>query len=346
MPTRPIALAVASLAAAGVAAAPASAAPLELGGKATTLAVSSSTAKVLKKHGIKVSAVSNAKLTGGAFAFPITSGVLDTKTGAGQVLHSGGLRFRHGSRSISLTSLGINTKSSHPYLSARVHGKRVRVADLTTSKATVSADGITLTIANVGAALNRTGAAALNKSLHVTFFKKGTKLGTAAIAGTPKQVVAIKGGSTSLAPDPNTTQALLAAGIVPGAAPGSTFDGSRFNFPITAGAVASNLAIGSIGHTGGITLTKGSTVVALTDFKIQLDATPSLYGTVNGLGGATELATLDLTNASVTPGAGSLTVSNVKVALTAGAAAALNAVFGTNIAAGTPLGVATVTATL
>ena len=81
-----------------------------------------------------------------------------------------------------------------------------------------------------------------------------------------------------------------------------------------------------IRHSGGISLTAGSTTVELTDFNIKL-LKGQLYGRVNG---SDRVALLDLDYSDVGIGfrGGRLVVGPVGTTLTAGAATALNDAFG------------------
>ncbi|HYF25474.1 MAG TPA: hypothetical protein VD931_07020 [Baekduia sp.] len=344
--TRLTTLCAASLTAASVGAAPASAAPLDLGGDQTMLRLDSRTAKALGALGVAVRPIQGARTTSSGIAFPITGGRLDTATAAGRVTHSGGLRLRAGRKALDLTRFTVRT-TGKPALSAVVGGRRVTIISLSTRRAAIAVDGTTLRVTNVVASLNRTGAAALNRFFGVRAFRNGLRLGTVRIDAAPEQVVTLAGGTTSLAVDGGTASALAGAGITPAPAEGATFAGGTFGFPILTGSrVASDLATGTVGHTGAISLTKGATTVTLSAFDIRLDATPSLFARLGGDSTFAEVADLELGGATVTPGAGTLTVGGVRVTLTKAAVDVLNAAFGTSLPAGTPLGTAAVAAQL
>ena len=101
-----------------------------------------------------------------------------------------------------------------------------------------------------------------------------------------------------------------------------------------------------IRHSGGISLTKGATVVALTDFDIRLGSAPQLFASLNG--GATKVAIIDLDLTGVTPAVSgrTITLDGVTAKLTQGAADALNGAFATTaFTAGLVLGKAKVEAT-
>lgn len=98
------------------------------------------------------------------------------------------------------------------------------------------------------------------------------------------------GGATDVALAGSFLSALTSLGVTPWAlAPGSieTHDGkTTAKFPITTGQIDLGTVTGEIDHSGGLSLTAGSTVVDLTAYAIDLygGASPVLTGlvTVNG----------------------------------------------------------------
>ena len=84
---------------------------------------------------------------------------------------------------------------------------------------------------------------------------------------------------------------------------------------------------GSIFHSGGIALTKGSTRVELTAFRILIDSTPDLVASVGG--SRVSILSLDLSGLKVAVQGRRITLSGVKAKLTKAAADALNQAFGT-----------------
>jgi hypothetical protein len=119
------------------------------------------------------------------FAFPITGGSADPATLAGQILHSGGIRFVNlaNGKSLLLTDFTIDTAAGQ--LTAAVNGDpavRVPILNLDLSKAEVRVKERWIKVRGVGASLTATAAGALNATLGVTFFAEGIKLGTADVA--------------------------------------------------------------------------------------------------------------------------------------------------------------------
>lgn len=151
-------------------------------------------------------------------------------------------------------------------------------------------------------------------------------------------------GSTALVLDPGTAAALTSLGVTPGIVPPAAAKADGINFPITNG-LGSVLRTGTIRHSGGLTLTAGTTVVRLTDYWINLGSrTLSANVSVDGGPNLGRVAILDLNFR----GAGlrlfpSLRIGPVTATLTDAAASTLNSVFGTTaLSTATVLGKATV----
>lgn len=145
-------------------------------------------------------------------------------------------------------------------------------------------------------------------------------------------------GATTVALDPGAAAALASLDIDVSPVYPARAGKSGISFPITFGLVSSDTLAGQIRHVGGLRFGKvvpgpnNDIKVFLTRFFIDIDDAPSLSGLV-GVGqkggDRTELFTLDLTDLAVEPGKGSIRLSGVTLKLTAGAATALNTVFGT-----------------
>jgi hypothetical protein len=134
-----------------------------------------------------------------------------------------------------------------------------------------------------------------------------------------------KYGSTKLVVDSGTLEALTGLGVAPGVVEPAKLDGATYKFPIV-NPFRSALRTGVIRHSGGISLTAGSTTVELTDFDIRL-LRGQLFGRVNG-SDRVALLDLDYSDISLRFRNGRLIVGPVGTTLTAGAAAALNDAFG------------------
>ena len=168
-------------------------------------------------------------------------------------------------------------------------------------------------------------------------------LAVLAIAASPAAAHHKKGyGATTLKLDPGAVAALTGLGVAPAPiAPARALAADELAFPIT-NSFKNAVRTGKIRHSGGISLTAGSTTVRLTDFVID-----PLRGQLTALvGGArVPILSLDFSRANVSFRWGTLRLGPVGGSLTAAAAGALNAAFGLpagTVPAGLKLGDATV----
>ncbi len=297
-----------------------------ISGGNTSLKVDGGTAKVLAANGVSVKPLKPAKVKGGAIDFPVTGGEISSDGAKGTIKHSGGLKFKAGGKSLSAKSFVIELNKGK--LTAKVGAARVPLLKLDTSKAKIKRQGLDTKLSNVKGSLTRAAAEALNATFGVNLFKRGIPVGKTTTLVKP-ETVRMTGGDTALTLDPGTAGALTGLGI--SAAPidpaSANPDGS-LAFPITGGKVNATTFAGKIKHSGGISLTDGSTTVDLTEFNIQIDDAPDLTAAV----GPNRISILDLDlsglDAGVSEG-GTITLANVVATLTPGAAGALNAAFGT-----------------
>jgi hypothetical protein len=163
-----------------------------------------------------------------------------------------------------------------------------------------------------------------------------------AVKARPAQVL-LAGGSTALQLDPDAAAALQSLGVTAGVVDPATAGSDGLNFPITGGKVNATSFAGSIRHSGGISLTAGSTVVELTDFTINVDDAPDLTALVGGQ--RVSILSLDLSGLQANVKGRRITLSGVVGNLTAEAATALNQAFNvTAFSEGLTLGTATVKA--
>jgi hypothetical protein len=102
---------------------------------------------------------------------------------------------------------------------------------------------------------------------------------------------------------------------------------------------------GTIGHVGGLSFTKGTTVVRVRNLVIVADTTGTSKLTAQVNGKRIDFASLKFTSFPTIAGQ-KVSVSGVEVRLSADAVAALNAAFGTSLAANTLVGTASVEARL
>jgi hypothetical protein len=151
----------------------------------------------------------------------------------------------------------------------------------------------------------------------------------------------VEGGRTTVTLAESFVSALSSLGVTPGTVTPTELRGAKVNFPITGGAIDLETGDGQILHSGGLTLTAGNNEVKLQSFIIDTTgAQPVITGlvVVNGkLVG--RLSLFNLTPPSgvslpLKPSYGVLETKGIGVTLTAGAAAALNEVFGIKALAG------------
>ncbi len=158
--------------------------------------------------------------------------------------------------------------------------------------------------------------------------------------------VVLDGGATTLALDPGTAAALTANGISVRPVFPASAGPEGVAFPISRGELDTATLAGTIRHRGGLAFTDGTTTVKVTRFVIDT-STGVLTARVGRFGPSLPLLTLDASGATVDITPERVTLAGVDAALTAEAAAALNAAFGTELfAEGIPVGTATVSATV
>ena len=149
-------------------------------------------------------------------------------------------------------------------------------------------------------------------------------------------------GATTLKLDPAAVAALTGLGVAPAPIqPARALAADELSFPIV-NRFKSALRSGVVRHSGGISLTAGSTRVELRDFDIDVDE--QVLTAIVG-GSRVPILDLDFSSARVSFDRGGLTVGPVAGSLTAVAAGALDGAFGLpsgTVPAGLTLGDATV----
>lgn len=294
----------------------------------TMLRLDRGTARALDGAGVSVTPLRPGRNTRSGLTFPITGGRLNPATLRGHVDHSGGIRFRAGSTTVALRDFRYRIGKRRAALSADVGGDRLTIAHLDLRRARTGADGpLTKTARNIRATLTAGAASALNSAFDTHLFSRGLRIGKVRTEVVLGEAV-LRGGDTTLALDAGAASALQSLSITPGVVGDATAGGDGLAFPITRGKVNAETLAGSVEHSGGISLTRGGTVVQLTDFTIGIDESPALSAVVNG-GDRVEILTLDVANIERSVRGRTIVVSGVVASLTADAAGALNAAFGT-----------------
>ena len=148
-------------------------------GKSTDVVVDPAVSAALRHAGITVTAVAPATAET-TLLFPVSGGQIVIATLAGTIDHTGGLTFRHGGKSVTLTSFVINTNTRR--LTATVSGVSVPVFDLNlASSRHVGGPHGTVIASNIKLKVTTQTATTLNSGLGVSTFKAGMKFGIASL---------------------------------------------------------------------------------------------------------------------------------------------------------------------
>jgi hypothetical protein len=343
-----------------------------LTGIGTTLTLNASTAAALTSLGVKVAPAGSATVSGSAVHFPITSGYVEIHSDKhhqpgyieGSIEHYGsGLTLTAGTTTVTISDFVVDPGNSSLYASVNGVPDKAPLLQLDGRKVSVSKDGSGDVVLNGTVANLTTGAAtALNSAFGTQAIKGGTPLGTVHLvakgqantySGKVSEISRLS-GSTSLDLNPTTAAALTSLGVTPGVTGTATATGSTVSFPITGGNAvihankhyAPGFVDGVVLHQGsGLTLTKGSTTVKLSNFTID-PGNSILFGDVNGTVPAANVPLLQLDGRplQISVSGGQVHLDGTIVNLTPTAATALNKAFGvTAFTAGMPLGTAHIT---
>ena len=148
---------VASLAFASMAAAAAN--PVAAGGK-TTLTLNSGFTNLLKKDKVKLTGTSPATVKGKTVTLPIEEGKLDI-AGAGELTHAGGLKFKAGKKSVTVSALVLTPRPARS--ARRSAASTMKFAAVSGLSAARNGFGTNVTIASLK--LTSKAAKELNKKL-------------------------------------------------------------------------------------------------------------------------------------------------------------------------------------
>lgn len=152
--------------------------------------------------------------------------------------------------------------------------------------------------------------------------------------------VPVEDGQTNLHLNAATAKALSDLGVSVAPVGPARADGLRVSFPIDGGRIDPETAAGTIDHEGGLAFTSGRATVRVTDFTVRTNVSkPYLAARVGN--GRIRLLNLDLSDAAVIrrgPGRVGTWAVRVRSTLTAQAAAALNAAFGSSLTGGIAIG--------
>ncbi len=108
-------------------------------GEQATIAPSDQLTHFLSDHGVAVEARGAASFDGaGNLTLPIAGGLVNTKNLHGVLVTKGGVRFSKGDRSVRLHRIVAVNRGKRAFLSAKVGGRRVRIAHLTKRSADIA----------------------------------------------------------------------------------------------------------------------------------------------------------------------------------------------------------------
>ena len=275
-------------------------------------------------------------------AFPITGGSIDPASAEGRIDHSGGLALRAGDTRVALRNFRVHVGARRAILTAQVGNGRLTALSLSLENAKVVRNGLGTTVRGVRALLSGQAAKALNAAFQTDLFARGLPIGSVTVRATPAQVE-LAGGATTLALDSGAASALASLGVEAAPVGPASAASGGLSFPITGGKLDAKSFAGNVRHSGGIRLSKGSTVAELTSFTINVDADPDLTALVGGQ--RVSILNLDLSQLDAQVRGRRITLGGVRATLTAAAAQALNGAFSTSaFTEGLLLGTATVAA--
>jgi hypothetical protein len=262
----------------------ASAAPDPVASGTTTITLNNSWTKYLKTFGIKVQKISPTKLKGQKATFKVTGGEMDPTNGLGSLTLSGGLKFKAGKKSATITSLVLNSGTN--VLTGKVAGKKVKVAKLAGLSFVRNGFGVNVTLKKLK--LNSAAATPLNKKLG---FAKGKPkpflanklIGKSTSEDQPSTVTVLPAGNLTFAGAPTLFGKLADAKVQPQPLGSTTLTGATFTAPITGGTVSPAGTAGTVQSGLGLNLVQNLPTSATT----AISTTITLGGVYVDLAGKT-----------------------------------------------------------
>lgn len=233
----------------------ASATPDPVASGSATVTLNKGFTKYLKTFGIKIQKISPAKLKGKKATFAVSGGEMDPTNGLGSLTLSGGLKLKAGKKSAAVKGLVLNTGQST--LSAKVSGKKVKLAKLSGLAYSRNGFGVDVTVKKLK--LTGAGAKQLNKKLGYAKgkpkpFIANKLLGKSSSESQPSTVAIIP--SNNLLFDASTTLLTKLSNVkanVELISP-TTLSGNTFSSPITGGTIAPTATAGQVMSAGGLNL--------------------------------------------------------------------------------------------
>lgn len=334
-------------------------------GSSTVVTLNSAFKKKLKKNKIKLTGISPATVKGKTITLPIESGSAIDVAGAGELIHEGGLQFKHKKKKVKVRELVLNTTTLS--LSGKLGGKTLKIASVKGMTPARNGFGVNVTIS----ALKLTGKAAkeLNKKLGFKGkkkpFKGNQKVGGSTTTTQPKTIGVLANSNATLALSTASLKKLKHVGTPPfpeGASPVEvqlspvaptqvvSLSPVTAAFPFSEGGNIAPDAKGGVLHTAGglklvqnlevvsgipgnvTTLTMGNIWLDLATDKASVEVSienPKTPAANKGPLGRASIADIDMSTATITsdPATHTVTVQNATAKLQEVTAQVLNEVF-------------------
>jgi hypothetical protein len=229
----------------------ASAAPDPVASGSATVTLKSGFVNSLKKQGVKISKINPTKLKGTKATFKVSGGELDPTNGQGTLNLAGGLKFKHGKKSVQVKGLQINTAKKG--LFGKISGAKVKLASVSGYSFTRAGFGVSLKITKLK--LTKAAAKKLNKKLSTKAFKGNKLMGSAVAEEQPATVTIIPGGNVSFKADQGLLLKLkdveTEAKVI---APTTEKGLGNYELPISGGSIAPTATAGQVQTIGGLLL--------------------------------------------------------------------------------------------
>jgi hypothetical protein len=143
----------------------------------SVLTLKGAAATSLSGAGVKVSAVAPATAKGKAITLPVRSATVGATASLG---HSGAIRFKKGSRTLTLKAPALRLAASGSRLTVKLGGRTTTILTVDAAKRSLNASAGTAALKGASVKLTAAGAAAIRRALKVKALKSGT-LGTLTI---------------------------------------------------------------------------------------------------------------------------------------------------------------------
>lgn len=255
----------------------ASAAPDPVASGSATVTLNSGFVKSLKKKGVKISKIGSVKVKGKKLTFKVSGGEVDPTNGKGSLNLAGGLKFKHGKKSVPVKGLSINTTKKG--LFGKVSGTKVKLASIGGYSFARAGFGVSMNIKKLK--LTNAAAKKLNKKLKAKAFKGNKPMGTAVAQEEPATVTIVPGGNVNFDANKELLKKLSDVEVKLETLAPTVAKGTLFEFPIASGSISPVGTAGVVNTIGGVKLnqklptgpsTALETEITLGNFYVDLSA--------------------------------------------------------------------------